>query len=92
MVIYKKRIESLDELHQVIEALETLGKEYMIVKRIEWSEPKPPRPKLRKNVWDVEEVGAKAFFTDANTNVKLICKECGTSMKKGCIHCVTHNR
>ena len=62
MTVYKKRIESLDELHEVIDALETLGKEYMINKSIEWSDPKPPLPKLPKNVWDVEEVGAKVFF------------------------------
>ncbi|MGH1092474.1 hypothetical protein [Bacillus thuringiensis] len=50
MTLYKKRIESLDELHEVIDALETLGKEYKIVKRIEWTEPKPHLPKLARKV------------------------------------------
>ena len=37
--MYHKRIESLGELHEVIDALETLGKEYKVVKKIEWTEP-----------------------------------------------------
>lgn len=56
MFLYKKRIESLDELHQVIAAFETLGKEYKIVKRIEWIESKPPLPTLPMGVWIVEEL------------------------------------
>ena len=35
--MYHKRIESLGELHEVIDALETLGKEYKVVKKIEWT-------------------------------------------------------
>ncbi|WP_257143212.1 hypothetical protein [Bacillus cereus] len=55
-VLYKKCIESLDELHQVIDAFEILGKEYKIVKRVEWIEPKPPLPTLPMEVWIVEEL------------------------------------
>ncbi|MEN3133092.1 hypothetical protein [Bacillus albus] len=76
MCKYKKRIESLDELHKVIDALETLKKEYQIIKKIEWSEPKSPLPKLPKNIWYVEEVEApKVFFADADAIVRIICKE-----------------
>ncbi|OUB88759.1 hypothetical protein BK784_27110 [Bacillus thuringiensis serovar medellin] len=100
MFSYKKRIESLDELHKVIDALETLKKEYQIIKKIEWSEPKSPLPKLPKNVWYVEEVNiSKVFFTDADAIVKLVCKDCGTSCTgkrnllegMNCIYCFKHN-
>ncbi|MCQ6302105.1 hypothetical protein [Bacillus cereus] len=56
MHMYHKRIESVGELHEVIDALETLGKEYTIVKKIEWTEHKPPLPKLARKVWIVEEL------------------------------------
>ncbi|MGG0008364.1 hypothetical protein [Bacillus tropicus] len=56
MYMYHKRIESVSELHEVIDALETLKRKYQIIKKIEWSEPKSPLPKLPKNVWYVEEV------------------------------------
>ncbi|MCR6850707.1 hypothetical protein P5G86_18970 [Paenibacillus jamilae] len=100
MFSYKKRIESLDELHKVIDALETLKKEYQIIKKIEWSEPKSPLPKLPKNVWYVEEVDtSKIFFTDADAIVKLVCKNCGISCRgkrnllegMSCIYCFNHN-
>ncbi|MEC2865978.1 hypothetical protein BK767_11500 [Bacillus thuringiensis serovar kyushuensis] len=58
---YKKKITSLDELHKVIDALEALKKEYQIIKKIEWSEPQSPLPKLTKNVWYVEEVEVREW-------------------------------
>ncbi|WP_420974314.1 hypothetical protein [Bacillus thuringiensis] len=56
MHMYHKRIESVGELHEVIGALETLGKEYTIVKKIEWTEHKPPLQKLPRKVWVVREL------------------------------------
>ncbi|MEW4236792.1 hypothetical protein Q0N71_04670 [Bacillus thuringiensis] len=62
--MYYKRIESLGELREVIDALETLGKEYNIVKRIEWTEPQPPLPKSQRKVWIVQEHDGVIASTD----------------------------
>ncbi|MEN3130370.1 hypothetical protein [Bacillus albus] len=99
MCSYKKCIESLDELHKVIDALETLKKEYQIIKKIEWSKPQSALPKLPKNVWYVEEVDASKIFSDGEEIVKLVCNDCGTSCRgkrnllegMSCIYCFNHN-
>ncbi|HDR3902944.1 TPA: hypothetical protein QCO88_005630, partial [Bacillus cereus] len=83
----------------VIDALETLKREYQIIKKIEWSVPKSPLPKLPKNVWYVEEIDASKVFSDGEEIVKLVCNNCGTAITgkrnllegKCCIHSVTHN-
>ncbi|WP_242476224.1 MULTISPECIES: hypothetical protein [Bacillus cereus group] len=96
---YKKQITSLEELHQIINALETLKKEYQIIRKIEWSESQFPLPNFPKNVWYVEEVNASKVSSDCNEIVKLVCNDCGTSFRgerkrleeRSCIYCFKDN-
>ncbi|HDR7708587.1 TPA: hypothetical protein QCX89_000491 [Bacillus cereus] len=96
---YKKQITSLEELHQIINALETLKKEYQIIRKIEWSESQFPLPNFPKNVWYVEEVNVSKVSSDCNEIVKLVCNDCGTSFRgerkrlegRSCIYCFKHN-
>lgn len=53
---YKKQITSLEELHQVIDALETLNKKYVITKVIQQNENLPMGNRYYKSIWYVEEV------------------------------------
>lgn len=53
---YKKQITSLDELYQVIDALETLNKKYLIRKVVQKNEVIPSGGKYLRNIWYVEEV------------------------------------
>ncbi|SCC01838.1 hypothetical protein [Bacillus wiedmannii] len=53
---YKKQITSLEELHQVIDALETLNKKYVITKKIEYRVLPFTDNKYPANVWYVEEI------------------------------------
>lgn len=53
---YKKQITSLEELHQVIDALEILNKKYVITKRIEVIHLKVANQKYPATIWYVEEV------------------------------------
>ncbi|WP_240687580.1 hypothetical protein [Bacillus sp. SYJ] len=57
---YKKRITSLEELHQVIDALETLNKKYVITKRIEVIHLKVANQKYPVTIWYVEEIDEKS--------------------------------
>ncbi|EPZ0458942.1 hypothetical protein ACXI9T_004209 [Bacillus paranthracis] len=53
---YKKQITSLDELYQVIDALEVLNKKYLIRKLVQKNEFIPSGGKYLRNIWYVEEV------------------------------------
>ena len=53
---YKKQITSLDELYQVIDALEILNKKYLIRKVVQKNEVIPSGGKYLRNIWYVEEV------------------------------------
>ncbi|SCM13145.1 hypothetical protein [Bacillus wiedmannii] len=56
---YKKQITSLEELHQVIDALETLNKKYVITKVIQKNEFIPTGYKCLFSMWYVEEIDDK---------------------------------
>lgn len=56
---YRKQITSLDELHQVIDALETLNKKYLIRKVAQKNEVIPSGGKYLRNIWYVEEIDDK---------------------------------
>lgn len=56
---YKKQITSLEELHQVIDALETLNKKYIITKVIQKNEFIPTGHKCLFSMWYVEEIDDK---------------------------------
>ncbi|EJQ44008.1 hypothetical protein IEQ_04795 [Bacillus cereus BAG6X1-2] len=96
---YKKQITSLDELHQVIDALETLNKKYVITKVVQKNETLPKANRYPFNVWHVEEVDVLKNYSDGEEIVKLVCRDCGISIKgkrvslegKSCIHCFNHN-
>ncbi|WP_242317116.1 hypothetical protein [Bacillus cereus group sp. BfR-BA-01489] len=90
MKMYHKRIESLSELHEVIVALETLGKEYKIVKRIEWTEPKPPLPKLPRKVWIVNECDGVITVSDGKELEN--CYDCEWCHKGKATHNIRDNR
>ncbi|MED2903891.1 MULTISPECIES: hypothetical protein [Bacillus cereus group] len=53
---YKKQITSLEELHNVIDALETLKKKYVITKVIQNNEFIPSGHKCLFSMWYVEEI------------------------------------
>ncbi|MRB05979.1 hypothetical protein GH876_29030 [Bacillus thuringiensis] len=96
---YKKQITSLDELHKVIDALETLNKKYVITKVVHKNETLPKTNRYPFNVWHIEEVDGIKRYSDGEEIVKLVCNDCGTSITgkrvllegKCCIHSVTHN-
>lgn len=96
---YKKQITSLEELHQVIDALETLNKKYVITKVVQKNEFIPTGWKCLSSVWYVEEVDVPKKYSDGEEIVKLICHDCGTSVTgkriylegKGCLHNLKHN-
>ncbi|WP_257206186.1 hypothetical protein [Bacillus wiedmannii] len=56
---YKKQITSLEELHQVIDALETLSKKYLIRKVAQKNEVIPSGGKYLRSIWYVEEIDDK---------------------------------
>lgn len=56
---YKKQITSLEELHQVIDALETLNKKYLIRKVAQKNEVIPSGGKYVRSIWYVEEIDDK---------------------------------
>ncbi len=56
---YKKQITSLEELHQVINALETLSKKYLIRKLVQKNEVIPSGGKYLRSIWYVEEIDDK---------------------------------
>lgn len=97
--VYKKRIESLDELHKVMEAMDTLGKEYIVQKKIEYKTVPINKHKYPVNIWFIEEVNASKVSSDCNEIVKLVCNDCGTSFRgerkrlegRSCIYCFKHN-
>lgn len=78
---YKKKITSLEELHQVIDALETLNKKYVITKVVQQNETLPKANRYPFNVWYVEEVDVLKKYSDGEEIVKFICKDCGTSFR-----------
>ncbi|MGE8013244.1 hypothetical protein [Bacillus mycoides] len=96
---YKKRITSLEELHQVIDALETLNKKYVITKGIEVRHLIATNQRYPVTIWYVEEVDVPKKYSDGEEIVKLICHDCGTSVTgkriylegKGCLHNLKHN-
>ncbi|MBT2577437.1 hypothetical protein J7E43_08440 [Bacillus sp. ISL-8] len=96
---YKKQITSLEELHKVIDALETLNKKYVITKGIEVRHLIATNQKYPVNVWYVEEVDVLKEYSDGEEVVKLVCKDCGTSCRgernllegMSCIYCLKHN-
>jgi len=96
---YKKKITSLDELHKVIDALETLNKKYVITKVVRKNETLPKTNRYPFNVWYVEEVDVIKRYSDGEEIVKLVCKDCGTSCTgkrnllegMNCIYCFNHN-
>ncbi|WP_255285553.1 hypothetical protein [Bacillus wiedmannii] len=61
---YKKQITSLEELHQVIDALETLSKKYLIRKLAQKNEVIPSGGKYLRNIWYVEEVDVLKKYSD----------------------------
>lgn len=99
MIIYKKRIESVDELHKTMEALDILGKEYIVQKKIEYKTVPINEHKYPVNVWFIEEVNTSKVFSDDDEIVKLVCNDCGTSFRgerkrlegRSCIYCFKHN-
>ncbi|OUB57061.1 hypothetical protein BK716_06955 [Bacillus thuringiensis serovar higo] len=99
MYKYKKQITSLDELHKVIDALETLNKKYVITKVVQKNEIIPSGVKYVRSIWYVEEIDVPKKYSDGEEMVKLICHDCGTSIigkriyleGKGCIHNLKHN-
>lgn len=56
---YKKQITSLEELHNVIDALETLSKKYLIRKLVQKNEVIPSGGKYLRSIWYVEEIDDK---------------------------------
>ncbi|KLA12528.1 hypothetical protein B4087_5000 [Bacillus cereus] len=96
---YKGRIESVEKLHQVIDALETLNKKYVITKKIEYRILPFTDNKYPVTIWYVEEVDVPKKYSDGEEIVKLICHDCGTSVTgkriylegKGCFHNLKHN-
>ncbi|BAR81204.1 uncharacterized protein KNN_00327 [Bacillus thuringiensis serovar tolworthi] len=96
---YKKQITSLDELHEVIDALETLNKKYVIKKVIQQNEILPMGNRYYTSIWYVEEIDVLKKYSDGEEIVKLVCKDCGVEVKgkrnslegKSCIHCFNHN-
>lgn len=56
---YKGRIESVEKLHQVIDALETLNKKYVITKVVQKNEVIPSGGKYLRSIWYVEEIDDK---------------------------------
>jgi hypothetical protein len=96
---YKERIESVEKLHQVIDALETLKKKYVITKVVQQNETLPMGNRYYVSIWYVEEVDVIKKQSDGDEIVKLVCNDCGTSITgkrillegKCCIHSVTHN-
>lgn len=96
---YKERIESVEKLHQVIDALETLNKKYVITKVVQQNETLPMANRYYVSIWYVEEVDVINKQSDGNEIVELVCNDCGTSITgkrillegKCCIHSVTHN-
>lgn len=95
---YKERFTSLEEVKQVIEALETLGKEYTVTKKIKYGNVPITKDIYPISVWDIEELETSKMFTNREEIVKLVCQDCGTSITgkrislegKNCIHNVTH--
>jgi hypothetical protein len=53
---YTEHVESVESLHQVMEALDVLGKEYVITKKIEVRKMIISQEEFQVNVWHVEEV------------------------------------
>ncbi|WP_263704469.1 hypothetical protein [Bacillus thuringiensis] len=53
---YKKQITSLEELHQVIDAFETLKKKYVITKVLQKNETLPIGNRYHFSVWFIEEI------------------------------------
>ncbi|PNS32828.1 hypothetical protein C1640_09530 [Bacillus sp. AKBS9] len=97
---YKKRITSLEELHQVIDALETLNKKYVITKRIEVIHLKVANQKYPVDVWYVEEIDdTPKKYCSGQEIVKSVCRDCGTWITgkenmlegKSCGFCFSHN-
>ncbi len=96
---YKKQITSLDELHKVINALETLNKKYVITKVIQQNETLPKGNRYYVSIWYVEEVDVIKKQSDGDEIVKLVCRDCGTSFRgerkrlegMSCIYCFNHN-
>nr|WP_207193735.1 hypothetical protein [Bacillus sp. TH13] len=82
-----------------MEALDTLGKEYIVQKKIEYKTVPINKHKYPVNVWFIEEVNTSKVISDGNEIVKLICNDCGTSITgkrillegKCCIHNLKHN-
>ncbi|MDA2112222.1 MULTISPECIES: hypothetical protein [Bacillus cereus group] len=96
---YKKQITSLDELHKVIDALETLNKKYVITKVIQQNETLPKGNRYYVSIWYVEEVDVIKKQSDGDEIVKLVCRDCGTSFRgerkrlegMSCIYCFNNN-
>lgn len=61
---YKKRIESLEELHRVMEALDALEKIYVIAKEIEYKTTAITEEEYSVVSWYVEEIDTSKVFTD----------------------------
>ena len=78
---YKERIESVEKLHQVIDALETLNKKYVITKVAQQNETLPMGNRYYVNVWYVEEVDVIKKQSDGEEIVILVCKDCGISFR-----------
>lgn len=96
---YKKQITSLEELHQVIDALETLNKKYVITKVIQQNETLPMGSRYYVSIWYVEEVDVIKKQSDGDEIVKFVCRDCGTWFTgkenmlegKSCGFCFSHN-
>lgn len=97
---YKKQITSLDELHKVIDALETLNKKYVITKRIEARCVPVTNMKYPVTIWYVEEVDdAVKKYCSGQEIVKSVCHDCGVGITgkenmlegKSCGFCFSHN-
>ncbi|PFS09624.1 hypothetical protein COK55_27095 [Bacillus cereus] len=73
MGLYKKCIESSEELHKVMEALDALEKTYVITKEMEHETTAITKEEYSVVSWHVEEVDtSKVFFTDADATAKLV--------------------
>ncbi|EEL73108.1 hypothetical protein bcere0027_56160 [Bacillus cereus AH676] len=96
---YKKQITSLEELHQVIDALETLNKKYVITKVIQQNETLPMGNRYYASIWYVEEVDVIKKQSADDEIVKFVCRDCGTWITgkenilegKSCGFCFSHN-